>query len=152
VNTTDVERYASHLPVLEKVCEQHDVRHVLEVGCGHHSTPFFLSLPNLERLVSLETNDEWSGPIRDAYPDDRLELLLVDDAVDALERLILTDFDLVFIDNGDTAAERLEVIRHVLGRTHPIVVVHDAEVPEYRDAIENHTHIIVGVPWTAVIR
>ena len=151
--TSNEDRYASHLPVLEAVVAEHDVRSVLEVGCGHHSTPFFLDLPNLKRLVSIETNAEWADAIREDHPAyDRLEMVVVDNSAKALEDYLLTDFDLVFIDNGDNAAERLEVIHHVLGRTHPTVVIHDAEVPEYRDVIEGFPHVIVGVPWTAVIR
>jgi predicted O-methyltransferase YrrM len=153
--------YASHLPVLDELGETVEMRRVLELGPGLHSTAWFLRRPELERLVSLETNEEWFTRIP---LHEKLTLRYVGDIPTALAEYDLTDFDLVFVDNGDTATEREPAIRAVLSQPHPIVVIHDAEVPQYRAAIDDfadcelfepevpRSRLGDPMPWTAVVR
>lgn len=123
------DEYASHLPVLEALSWIIPMRRVLEFGAGIYSTPFFLGLPGCRQLVSVETDSEWRERIKKKYPDPRLRLRTTRPST-------LTNFDLVFIDDGDEADQREKTIRWVLGRPHPPVVIHDSEVVRYREAIE----------------
>lgn len=121
------------------------MRRVLEFGAGDHSTPFFLSLSDLEQLWSVETDPAWRA--RASSQDARHT---VSEAVPPLD-----DFDFVFIDDGQNASDRELTIRNVLGAPHPIVAIHDAEVSEYRTAIrELATDVVVcclDTPHTAVV-
>lgn len=137
--------YASHLPVLEAVTALLKPASVLELGSGLHSTPFFLSRP-IDRLVSVEADPEWALRVADDCTDNRLTLLT--DYPD----LTPTDFDLIFIDDGKTAAEREFSIRWVLEQEHPPTIIHDAEV--YATVISEYVTdyaVIPTNPQTAVI-
>lgn len=143
--------YATHLPVLAGLCA--DVTRVLELGAGTFSTPFFLELPKLRKLISLETSPEWFSWVKEHFKSDKLDIRLVDSIPKALQNLKLDAFDLVFVDNGENATERGEVIRAVLTQPHPLVVIHDAEVyggliDELAPDREIHRDL---EPWTAVI-
>jgi hypothetical protein len=140
-----VDRYASHLPVLKAVCGLLKPKQVLELGAGFHSTRFFLSLP-LKRLVSVERDEEWFDQIFMDYPDPRL----------CLRRdyagMKLNGFDLIFIDDGTSAAEREFSIRWVLEQKHPPTIVHDAEVYATLLAeLATDYAVIPTMPETAVI-
>jgi predicted O-methyltransferase YrrM len=134
------DRYASHVPVLRAL----PARRVLELGAGEHSTKEFLKMPGLEHLTSVENDPEWAR--RAATDDPRHEMLLVEgriaDHVPALD-----GYDLVFIDDSTNAAERAATIRAVLSQPHPLVVIHDAEVPEYAAVIAE----LSPSPATAVV-
>jgi predicted O-methyltransferase YrrM len=144
--------YATHLAVLTEVVDQ-SMRDVLELGAGAYSTPFFLALPKLKRLVSLETSPEWFAFVKDDFANTKLDLRLVESVPEALADMDLTDFDLVFIDNGVNAEERGAAIRSVLTQPHPLVVIHDAEV--YGGLLDqlapDHTVHRDEEPWTAVV-
>ena len=140
--------YASHLPVLEAVCQLVKPRSVLEFGGGLHSTPFLLSLP-IERLICVETGPDWLERITEEISDPKLHLR--PNAKD-LERGDLAGFDLVFIDDGASRDERDHTIRWVLGQQHPPTVIHDAEV--YATVIDEFTSeyaVIPTQPETAVV-
>jgi predicted O-methyltransferase YrrM len=144
--------YATHLQVLNAVLNTYKPKRVLEYGGGLHSTHLFLTRPNLESLVTVEPNPEWRSRLESIYPDERL-------TITASSKLSPTNFDLIFIDNGQDGeqplgAERRATIRSVLSRRHPIVVVHDAQVPEYATAIEEFSvdyDVYRTDPDTAVI-
>lgn len=104
------------------------LRWVLEFGAGHHSTPFFLSL-DLDHLTSVEDDPEWAEHVE--CDDPRHELR--DSAPESLDA-----YDLIFVDNGRCAADRVPVIRRVLSEAGCIVVIHDAEVSEYAFEIAEH--------------
>ena len=118
--------YASHIPVLRALDKKTPFWRVVEYGGGDYSTPFFLSLPHLERLVTVEDDPEWVERIRRKYADPRLVIA---------ENAPTDPCDLIFIDNGISPPERVEVIHAVLSKPHPTVVIHDAEVPAYEQAI-----------------
>jgi len=138
------DRYASHVKVLEALPSVLNIRRVLELGAGDHSTRVFLSMPGLEKLTSIENDPAWAE--RAATTDDRHEMRLVSGPV-ALNIPPLEDYDLVFIDDSTSAAERAQTIRAVLSQPHPPVVIHDAEVPEYAQVISE----LSPMPATAVI-
>lgn len=138
--------YASHLPVLKALTKLVPMRRVLEFGAGVHSTPFFLSLPQLEALWSVETDASWR------------ERVITDDARHTVspETPLLGDFDFIFIDDGQNAADREHTIRNVLASSHPVTAIHDAEVSEYRTAIrdlaeDNALICCLDTPHTAVV-
>ena len=137
--------YASHLPVLRALVEMVKPRAVLEFGAGDYSTPFFLTL-DIESLWSVETDPAWA--VRAQSNDTRHTV--------AAEAPSLSGFDLVFIDDGKNASDREHTIRNVLKEDHPVFVIHDAEVPEYRAAIhdlasERAVFCALAMPQTAVI-
>lgn len=137
--------YASHLPVLRALVKLIEPSSVVEFGAGAYSTPFFLSLP-IERLWSVETDPAWAT--RAQSTDSRHTVSTTAPS--------LADYDLVFIDDGKTPSQREDTIRTVLSEPHPPVVIHDVEVPEYRDAIrdlalERSLFCALHTPQTAVV-
>jgi len=132
--------YGSHLPVLAEVVKSVRPRQVLEYGGGHYSTPFFLA--HVDELVTVECDERWAATLRADY------------GHEVVPGAQTTGFDLVFIDDGETASERLKTIRTVLSSPHPVVVIHDAEVPKYAKAIAALAasySIFPTAPDTAVI-
>jgi hypothetical protein len=121
--------YATHLPVLRAVLKTYEPKRVLELGIGMHSTPLFLNAG--VSLTSLETNGSWFCRAENLAD---FDIRLVDDIPASLPSL--TDYDLVFVDDSDNATDRERTIRAVLSQPHPLTVIHDAEVPEYRAAMK----------------
>lgn len=137
--------YASHIPILRALTKMLKPRAVLEFGAGDYSTSFFLSL-EIESLWSVETDPAWAAR---AQSNDTRHTV-------STEVPSLHGYDLVFIDDGKNAADREHTIRNVLSDDHPVVVIHDAEVPEYRSAItdlaaERVIYCALATPQTAVI-
>jgi predicted O-methyltransferase YrrM len=136
--------YASHLQVLTTILNTYKPKRILEYGSGEHSTPLFLSRPHVEALTVVERDFEWR---RKLPKDDRMTLLVEGYANP-------NNYDLVFIDDGVNADQRCRTIRNVLSRKHPVVVIHDAEVPQYRALMEelaDEVLIYRTDPDTAVI-
>jgi len=137
--------YATHIPILIGLARLREIRSVLEFGCGHYSTLTFLNraaFPDLERLHSIENDNEWATTIHEAAKDDpRWTLQLVNgeicESVPDLE-----SFDLILIDDSKTSAQRAATIRAVAAKQpqHPWIVIHDFEVDEYRDAASAFKH------------
>lgn len=146
--------YATHLPVIRMVLALMKPKRILELGAGVYSTKAFLDCPSLTRLTSLETDEEWMDRLKDEVADERLTLRLVEDTCEALPES-LRIYDLVFIDNADNPVDRERAIRAVLGREHPVVIVHDAENLWYRHAINELADCYMlfdaEVPNTAVV-
>lgn len=156
----------SHVPALIALGRAMPVRTVLELGAGMISTPLFLdrrAFPILERLDSLESDATWWRCVAEAYGiDARLHLAPLRGApyVQALEdRRIgpeepvlipgewlagtvkdvvdLNRYDVIFIDDGRDADERIATIeavgRGITGNS-TVVVIHDWEHEAYRFA------------------
>lgn len=140
--------HGSHLRVLKALLRAEHPKKVLEYGAGEHSTTAFLEHPSVELLVSYEIDQKWRDKVRAKHPEERrLEFWYS-------KKLWPMGFDLIFIDDGKEAEERLETIEWVLSRPHPTVVIHDAQVPEYQQAIGRLTDdftIFPTDPDTAVI-
>jgi predicted O-methyltransferase YrrM len=141
------DEYGSHLNVLASVLDQHEPKKVLELGAGEHSTPAFLNHPAVQELVTVEDDPDWRKRIKEMFPSDKLT---ISPKFDQSPK----DFDLVFIDNGREESERLAFIRRVLSGPHPIVLIHDADVPAYNELIKGLADdfaIFPPTPHTAVI-
>lgn len=121
--------YGSHLPILKAVLRSTNPKRVLEYGAGEHSTRALLEHPSVETLVSYEPDDGWKKKIRAQHKGDkRLRFTKSKDYCPV-------NFDLIFIDDGEKVSERLDTIEHVLSQPHPTVVIHDADVSQYLEAI-----------------
>ncbi len=142
-----LDAYASHLPILRSLLTAIRPERVLEYGAGLYSTPAFLERPELRRLVSIEADPGWRKKVALHCDDERLALRPEPTADPS-------DFDFVFIDDGENATERETTIRAVLSGAHPVTVIHDAEVPEYLAAIHELSSvysIYPTLPETCVV-
>jgi predicted O-methyltransferase YrrM len=141
------DRYASHLNVLTTVLNTYKPKRILEYGSGRYSTPLFLARPHVEKLHVVETDFTWRRELVTNHKDDRMTVLVEGNPPPS-------SYDLIFIDDGISADQRCRTIRAVLSRPHPVVVIHDAEVPEYRelmDELADEVLIYRTDPDTAVI-
>lgn len=111
---------------------------MLEFGAGHHSTQMFLNkrtFPDLEVLDSYETNQEWQNAMKQiTSADARASLHFVDGSMaSALETIQFDSYDLIFVDDSQSADERIKTIAALSARRprSSLVVIHDYEVPDY---------------------
>jgi predicted O-methyltransferase YrrM len=153
--------YATHLPILAALARIYSIRRVLELGSGPYSTSLYLDrrvFPDLEVLVSLEDDFDWGRVVLDAVGEDaRLDLRMVSAVREAVPK-DLSGFDLIFVDDSRTSAERSATIASVF-RASPsgIVVVHDYEQRCYRVAARGFSRRFifstftpqVGVCWNS---
>lgn len=152
--------YATHLPILVAISKVCDIRRVLELGSGVYSTPLYLDraiFPNLVSLVSLENEPEWGATVlATAGSDSRLDLRLVTAIAPAIPES-LDEYDLIFVDDSRTSAERSATIREVIRRRPTgLVAIHDFEQRSYRRAARSFGHRLifgsftpqVGVVWS----
>jgi hypothetical protein len=139
--------YATHLPVLKKIFEEHKIKRVLEFGSGKYSTPFF-NQQNLDCFITVEDNPYWSSTI---LKNNNHEIMFMS-CIEAAKNTDL-NFDLIFIDNGKNSAERIDVIKTISSRRPKgLVVLHDAEQKMYMD-VAKFDHIKIypeETPSTAV--
>lgn len=133
--------YATHIPVLLFSPTLRPIRHVVEFGCGRYSTMLFLNrscFPDLETLDSYEDEPRWAEAIvADADSDCRLRMHVTPGAVaEAAKAVCCDDYDLVFIDDSTSVGARVKTISAVSAQrpARPLVLVHDFEMPEYRQA------------------
>ena len=137
--------YASHVRPLRALLIAERPRRVLEYGGGEYSTGLFLSFGHLERLVTVEADEDWRTRLTSMFSDRRHRIVSSGNPSP-------DDFDLIFIDDGTSAAQRTQTIRAVLSAPHPTVVIHDAEV--YAPVIDEYTQVYEVFPTgpdTAVI-
>jgi predicted O-methyltransferase YrrM len=139
--------YATHLPILVGLARSGTVRSVLELGCGYYSTLTFLNravFPDLQLLHSYETDPRWAGAVKaSTHTDSRSRLHLVDGQIaDSLAETNLESYDLILVDDSETAADRMKTIRTLVDRSpqRPLVVLHDFEVPEYAKVAKSFQH------------
>ncbi len=143
------------MPVLIPLGRSGRVRRVLELGCGPYSTGLFLDrrcFPRLQQLVSIEDNADWHHSVLSKLgADSRLDLRLAPDgAAVAAKTLDISAFDLVFIDDSKTGAERVRSIECVMSKLCPgtTVLIHDFEFQPYQDAVSRslpQTHTVVEI-------
>jgi len=130
--------YATHIPVLIGLARLRAITSVLEFGAGHYSTKIFLNrraFPDLKVLDSYETDQNWRLVMSDVTnSDSRASLHFVDGSMaTAFEAIDLENYDLIFVDDSESAAERVKTIKALCARRpqSSLVVIHDYEVPEY---------------------
>ncbi|WP_344329742.1 hypothetical protein [Aeromicrobium halocynthiae] len=117
---------------------------VLELGSGAFSTPQFLDrrvFPALAALTSLEDDADWLSTVAESTGSDpRLDLRLVQKVCTSVPNG-LDQFDLIFIDDSRTFAERSQTIRAVLSeKPRGLVAIHDFEHRAYRKAAKGFDH------------
>lgn len=152
--------YATHLPILIAISKVCDIRRVLELGSGAYSTALYLDkaiFPNLVSLVSLENDPEWADTVLTTTgSDSRLDLRLVSAIPPAIPDS-LDEYDLIFVDDSRSSAERSATIREVVRRRPAgLVAIHDFEQRSYRRAASSLRHRFVfgsftpqvGVVWS----
>lgn len=139
--------YATHLPVLIGLARLLKVRKVIEFGCGQYSTLTFLdrqAFPDLAHLDSFEHDMDWITQLSAQVKDDpRVRFNHVRDSISAVvPRVDFKDYDLIFIDDSLSAAERAETIVAVSSNCRPsnCAVIHDYEVEDYRRASRAFRH------------
>jgi hypothetical protein len=139
--------YATHLPLLLGLARILKIHRVLEFGSGIHSTLTFLdrsAYPDLQAIVSWETDPDWQARVEDAARHDaRLKLCLRPEPLELTgEELRLLNPDLVLVDNSTTIAGREATIAQLarLAPALPPVVIHDFEVAPYRRAARGFPH------------
>jgi hypothetical protein len=130
------------------------VRKVLELGSGPASTGLFLTLPQLESLLSLETDQDWAKVVSMLYGGDKRLSILYSKSEDDL--LIAArdsaPYDIALVD-GPSNANRLLAIPRCLEMAR-FVVVHDTQEDELAAARSMAPHTFTSViesPWTTVL-
>jgi predicted O-methyltransferase YrrM len=138
---------ATHLPVLVGLGRLFPVRTVLEFGAGNFSTLAFLDrglFPAVERVLSFETDPDWKRRVEaHAGGDERLTVALIgEDVPRTAAECDFSAFDLVFVDNGPSAAIREQTIKEVVAHANEwkLVVVHDFEHLSYQRATKAARH------------
>ena len=139
--------YATHIPILVGIAQRFQIRRVLELGCGAFSTSTFLNrkiFADLERLDSYETDRSWLEKTATAFQgDDRFRPTLISGAIaPGFRETKLEVFDLIFVDDSSSAAERKETVRQLANQSlpHQLIVIHDFEIGDYRDAASTFEH------------
>ena len=153
--------YATHVPVLIGLAGLRRIERVLEFGCGHYSTLTFLNraaFPDLKELHSVENDRSWAETIRAEVKDDGRCAIKVETGpmCNAVAAFDLNAFDLVLVDDSQTAVERAETIRALadVQPSNPWILVHDYEVPDYQNAASGFKHRFAFKaynPHTAVV-
>ena len=139
--------YTTHIPILVALAQHFRIEQVLELGCGNFSTPTFLNqrvFPNVKRLDSFDHDESWIKKVSVQVGNDpRYYPHFIGGSVSsALFETFIEKFDLVFVDDSTTAAERSETIRKLSARkpANVLIVIHDYEVIEYRAAAADFEH------------
>lgn len=149
--------YSTHLPIL-RALGPNGHRRILELGAGAFSTPLFLDravFPLVELVFSIEHDRAWAEQVQAANSDPRLEMHVVPEPIEPfLDILDLSKFDLIFVDNSDKAERRVATIQWIAQHaTNQVVVLHDLERDDYRDAAGGFRHLVVyceHTPYTGV--
>lgn len=133
--------YTTHIPILVAIGSLIDIEYALELGCGEYSTLTFLNktvFPRLESLHSIENDSLWADKISTlAASDRRLQINLIDSAIKAaIDKSLVREKDLIFIDDSLTIQERSATIKEVskFVESSTIVIIHDYENKDYRDS------------------
>jgi len=124
--------YGTHVPVLQAMGKLLNPRRVLEFGTGFYSTLTFLNrdyYAGLKVLHAVESDPNWVKHIRQFSDDKRLRYVE--------HPATLVDYDMVFVDNGQTEDERVVVLRALMaGDVTCPVIIHDSERQAYRNAVQ----------------
>ena len=152
--------YATHIPVLVGVSQIVAPERILELGGGLFSTPALSNpefFPTVKHVHTLEDSAEWATKIRSAVSGgDRVTVDHVPSVPDHVATMDLSAYDLIFVDDSISIAERTRTLRSVLNRARAsaVVVVHDYEVRSYRNCRQppwyGHTSS-VWRPFTGVL-
>ena len=121
----------THIPVLMSIAKLFSIKTVMEYGSGDCSTLTFLNrdiFPNLEHLVSTESQAHWAEEMSQRIGDDSRWMLIPDDETDPI-----ADVDLIFVDSL-TGESRVRTLNKILAMNFQgIIVCHDSQEPYYRE-------------------
>lgn len=152
-----MDRYSTHLPVLEEIIINNNIKTVFEFGLGSFSTNLFCK--NCDYVVSCEMqSNEWYEKIKNEfYENNNLNLKCIIGPYGAINYLsqLNQKFDLIFVDgHGDTRWHAI----NVSSKYTDIIVSHDTETPSYRwdlislDSSWHRKDYKLYDPWTTVWR
>lgn len=141
--------YGTHQPVLRALAPIG--KRVLELGGGIYSTRLFLTYPHLTSLVTVEDDPGWA---RNVTSQVEAHTVVEQSGMDYAANGDL-DFDLIFVDNAvDPNDRRLTIKTLAVRRPRAVVVIHDFEQEQYRDAAAlfvNQWIYKTETPWTGVV-
>jgi hypothetical protein len=133
--------FPTHLPVLYGIARLFEIRTVLELGAGEHSTLTFLNrrvFRAVEEVRSLETDPDWMNRVVAlSTGDPRLNLSLTETTIsEAVASIDISGYDLIFVDDSLESTARAATIQKIAAgcSRSALVVIHDFEVPVYRSA------------------
>lgn len=135
--------YGSHVPALLALGKTVPVRVAVEFGSGRFSTPTLLDrshFPDLESLVSVESDREWAEDTKVRNRDDRLDLRYC--PINEIHKADVPAADLVFIDcdshkeNRHDYSARVKLIGRYANDPRAVVVVHDSNFTQIQPAVE----------------
>ena len=147
--------YGTHIPLLKIVAANFCITSVIEFGCGNYSTLTFLNkkiFKDLKSIVSLECKKKWYKIIKRKVKDNRFKIIYNNE--EKLLEIAKTHApsDLVFVD-GKSRVMREKTAFY--GRNFSdLVILHDAENPEYKRAIQSYKFCYLYtklLPNTAVL-
>jgi hypothetical protein len=119
-----VNPFATHLPVL-MACVAATTGPVLELGCGHYSTPILNQMCRHRKVVSVESDAQWMAQFLDLQGENH-QFMATD-----WTNLELPDlrWGVVFVDHAP-AERRVVDIAQLMNKAE-LLVVHDTEAPLY---------------------
>ena len=132
------EAFATHMPILIGLAGIFQSRNILELGGGTFSTPALLNeayFPSVAAVHTVEDDLCWFKTLSEYCKDsDKSRISKVSSVSQYIEDIDLSPYDLIFIDDSKTVAERARTIESVLRLERPdtFVAVHDFEVRAYR--------------------
>lgn len=147
-----MEPQGTHVPVLKSIGSLFpEIKSVMEFGSGDFSTLTFLNrdvFPNLESLVTTESQKRWADIMKSRIEDSRWTLI-PDDEADPI-----ADVDIIFVDSL-TGDSRVRTLNKILAMGFQgIVVCHDSQEPYYRETLPKFPYrynFPQYIPHTAVL-
>jgi hypothetical protein len=122
--------YGTHVPVLKSIGNLFpNIERIMEYGSGQFSTLTFLNrdvFPNLEKLVSTETNSDWADEVTKLVGYEERWTLVPDDEADPSN-----EFGLIFVDSLTEDSRNRTVDKLIALPYDGIVVFHDSQNPCY---------------------
>ena len=147
--------YGTHYPVLAAAV-QRTQGPVLELGCGHFSTPMLhlLCMEQKRRLVTVESDHEWMEKFHDMRSPWHTFVHVAETDWDSLTFIDTERWGVAFIDHRPVL-RRKEDIRRLKDRAE-FIVVHDTETPDYQyesilPSFKYRSDWKRYAPWTTVV-
>jgi len=134
-------RYATHIAVLNECvsllnASEENPMHIIEHGMGLASTPFFHSLPRVEKITSFEREPEWSTCANcmsgSTTPPHQI-IMLKDDTAIEQTRVGITRPSMTLVLVDGYASQRAGVVEAMMSAGCAYIVEHDAETFRGRD-------------------
>lgn len=118
-----MDRFATHLEILQKIFEFKKIKSVIEFGLGHNSTTFFID--KVEKLTSVEMqSEEWYNIMYNLYKSRNNWIPLKLLGPSEIFKIDYEKVDLIFVDgHGDT---RYQCV-NFMSKYSDIIVAHDTE-------------------------